>query len=440
MAVKPHAGAVGFALWNASRELATPPLVFPGVNQSNSFSYSYWVRPLNTIPTAGVSTHTGFDGSFVDIAHNGQQWIIWARQGSVQIATQAFANVQIDRWMLICVSWTPPYFNMYVGFEDPTVPQPWLNEVKLTYSLAYQAETLNFDFNYFQLITHASLPICNFKFWNSALTLAQFEKQAQRWDTSTDSFGPAPFWASPLRTPGDLASIANPYASPNWEHGHAFSRIDFPGNLEMYADPQYMANHYPTPTWVYPNKFTQITIDPGLTPVIPTFYKGVDFFDFADKGSVPELDFQIQSIIYYAATFGGLDPGIVFNEAWGLYKDENGVEVSNTTDTQYRINPGTTGVTIPGPIKASNMYLWKFGGQFKWVPVTPQQATNTAFMGYLLLYVTYLGYPTGIPKLPAQDMAGLFAINRGGPSIDQYNRGVVKKIPDPTIRTAYIGE
>ena len=251
-------------------------------------------------------------------------------------------------------------------------------------------------------------------------------------------------WVSPLRVPGDVSNVANPYASNQWMHGHGFTSINTHSGLRFGGDdPAYLAISQPCPAWVYPpTEQSQCYVDVGLSPLVQTIYKAPQFFQFLDQGAVPIVDFQIHSITYYGLPFSGPNLGWQHSATWGLYKDETGAEISDTTNTIYRFEPDTA-AAIPGPIKASTMYQWKFGAQFVYNATTPQQQTARANLSYLLLYVSYTGQPTGVTFIPAVDLAGLFAINNPGPNVlktDIYNNGVELKIPDPTIRTAYIGE
>jgi hypothetical protein len=337
-----------------------------------------------------------------------------------------------------------------MGNEDPLATQPWLTPVQITPVMGVDC-TIDDDFDSFQLIANAAGAICGFKFWSVANSQAVFEAQSQTWHGDTGGVGVNPFWVSPLRVPGDISNTQVPYSGYGevWNHGHAYSApLGDPGTLNAETDPAYMANTSACQAWLYPRITPHCFIDPGLTPLVPTFYKAPQFFEFADLGSIATEDHQIISIQYVGFSFPSTAEAAAFNESWGLFKDEGGVEVSDRIDPQYRFFPGTSlgnsVVNIPpgttGIPKASTVYLWKFGAQFLWNPVTPQRDASQANLAYMFLYVTYLGYPTGNPGLSAEDMAGLFVIDRGGPSVDRYNRNVITRIPQPTIRTAYIGE
>jgi hypothetical protein len=219
--------------------------------------------------------------------------------------------------------------------------------------------------------------------------------------------------------------------------------VNNPFGCSFATDPAYMANHSPCNAWLYTDANADASVDPGLTPLVSTFYDGESLYNFFDVGSIATEDAQIISMVYYGSSRFGLDPGTGFNESWGLFIDDVGNRISITNDPQYQFYPGDTGISVPdgvnGPPGARRVYDWKFGAQFLWVPVTPQTATKSAHHTKLYLYVTYQGYPTGSPGLPIQNMLGLFVVtpNTG---VDLYNRNLSLKIPNPTIRTAYIGE
>jgi hypothetical protein len=193
------------------------------------------------------------------------------------------------------------------------------------------------------------------------------------------------------------------------------------------------------PTWIYPLTDVNFTVNPGLSPLVPTTYEAPNYVQFRDVGSVPMKDYQVQSINYYGFPYS-VPPGWAHSETWGVYIDEFGGKLNPIGNIIYRFEPDTV-VTIPdGPITPNNMYKWKFGAQFTYQPTTPQQATAAAHLSHPLLLVTYLGFPTGIPFSSEADLSGLFAVVKRGASLDRYNNAVELKIPNPTIRTAYIGE
>lgn len=442
MAIRANANYVTLVLNNQNRETAIPPIVFPDITPDSRFSWSIWVRSFGNIPYV-LAGYNGTDGSQIVISHNGTIWQISARSGSLYLGSQNFAVVTPGRWALICVTKTgPDTFVVYYGMED-NAPNPWERQVDITAGAQVEFP-INTPFNSFVINVSADTNLSSLKFWDAALTEDQLQVQTHRWDAQNGGFGPNPMWVSPLRVPGDISNVANPYASNQWMHGHGFSSINIHSNLIFGGDdPAYLAISQPCPAWVYPpTEQSQCYVDVGLSPLVTTIYKAPQFFQFLDQGAVPIVDFQIHSIIYYGLPFSGPNPGWPHSETWGLYKDETGAEISDTVNTIYRFEPDTA-AAIPGPIKASTMYQWKFGAQFVYNPTTPQQQTARANLSYLLLYVSYTGQPTGVKFVPSIDLSGLFAINRPGPNVlktDIYNNGVELKIPDPTIRTAYIGE
>lgn len=439
MSVRALSGNVGFILQNEGRELANPPVVFPPIDLNSAYTSTVWVKLINNTPI-NLMGYVGVDGTQILTGHDGTNWFTSVRIGSVVQGTFNIKPITLNAWTMIGVGKSGFGIHMYYGLQDPNDTTPWLHPVTIieTSQFPILRTFLVSPFAYFQVNASANHYISCLKIWtNILLGVPVLQTDAQ-------TFAPVDYagkltWNSTFRTPGDISNNAHPYADRNWAHGHAFSQIVPPNNLEIGDDPAYMANTTPCPTWVYPTVFTSSYIDPGLTPLVPTVYKAPQFFQFADVGSVPPVDFQVSSIIYYGMAFGGLDGGTDSSETWGLYKDENDIEIADMSNIAYRFVPGDTGVTIPGPITATNMYGWKFGAQFKWNPVTPQGPTNTAFLAYLLLYVTYIGYPTGFPILSAVNLSGLFAIKKDKLT-DTYNNGTDLRIPNPTVRTALIGE
>lgn len=443
MAIRANANYVTLVLQNLNRETATPPVVFPDLTPDARFSWSIWVRPFSNIPYV-LTGYNGTDGSQVVISHNGFVWQISARSGTLFLFQQNFALVTPGRWALICVTKTgPTTYVVYYGMQD-TDPNPWERQVDIVAG-AQVDYPINSPLQSFVINVGADANLSSFKFWNSALTEAELQVQTHRWDAQTGGAGAAPMWVSPLRVPGDISNIANPYASANWDHGHAFNEINpISGLLYGGEDPAYLAISQPCPAWVHPfTPFSHCFVDAGLSPLVKTTYKAIQFFQFQDVGAVPIVDFEIQSITYFGLPFSGPNPGWAHSETWALFKDETGAEVSDTTNTIYKFEPDTLAAT-PIALKASNMYKWQFGAQFVYNATTPQQQTARANLSYLMLYVIYTGQPSGVTFIPATDLAGLFALNKSpGPNVlntDIYNNGVELKIPNPTIRTAYIGE
>lgn len=423
--------------------------IFPGINLTNNFSYSIWVRAHSNIPTWLVG-HNCQDGSQLIIMHDGSVWQLIGRNGITAVPVTNLGHVTLGRWTLFCVTKSAHQVTVYRGTE--VAVDAHLNPVELV-EVNSAGYSINSDFYSFVIAFMNGADICCFKFWNDVLTKDQLQVQAQRWDAQTEGFGPSPVWASPLRTTGDISSIADPHAVTVWAQDlrHGYNQLDNPENLITVAAPGIFGLTWPDPAYMGVNKFCPVWIppttwpnaghsfiDPGMSPATPITYEAPQLFQFLDTGSVPILDYQIESIKYYGLPSSGPDTGWPHSETWGLYFDEDNVKYNPTNSLIYRFEP-TTGVTVPGPISPVNMYRWKFGAQFTYQPTTPQQATATANLSNHMLLVTYLGFPSGKKFVPGDDLSGLFAITKAG-NRDIYNNNVELKIPDPTIRTAYIGE
>ena len=439
MAITAIANHVDLILSNDNRGTAVPPVVFPGINPTNAFSWSIWVRATTNLPT-WVTGHNCQDGSQIIIYSDGTSWFLNVRNGATTVTNFPMIPIVVGRWTLFCVSKNGPDLTIYSAVEAPLADHPELTPVTLSL-IAAASYTIDSPLYNFIIVVMGNADYSCFKFWNAVLTRAQFEAQAQSFDATGS---PAPIWASPLRTPGDLSSIANPYTGFNWGAGHAYNLITPADSLRIvtgfgFDDPAYMSFNSYCPTWVYPLTDVNFTVNPGLSPLVPTTYESPQLVQFRDVGSVPFIDYQIQSIKYYGFPYS-VPPGWAHSETWGVYFDENGGKFNPISNTIYRFEPDTV-VDIPGgPITPNNMYKWKFGAQFTYQPTTPQQATAAAHLSHPLLLVTYLGFPTGIPFSAESDLSGLFAVAKLGAVLDRYNNSVELKIPDPTIRTAYIGE
>jgi hypothetical protein len=450
MSVKSTANWTYLFLANTGRELAVPPLVFPGISTDVSQHYSYcvWVRIMAPrIPTPLIMHH-GANGSFIAVDTDGYQWQIRGRKETVGLPTQAFGGVLYGRWTLICVSKSGPKSTIYIGEEDSfELSNPWEEQVDLRLAMEIDYD-IDDPLGYIAVILSSGADVCNFKFWNASLTMAEFQTQAHTWSPAGS---PAPIWASPLRTAGDINNVANPSSTVNWtaEHGwtsiqDSINNIITAGSLGAWNDPAYLAFNQPCPTWVYPVNFPTelgyVHINPGMTPVTTTIYKAPQFFQFADKGSIPNVDSSIQSIVHYATVYTSPADGAIPDGSFGLYKNEVGTEISPVFSDPANKFEQDSGVAIPGGIKATTMYSWKFGGQFRWQPQAPQVATATGALIHQFLYVTYIGFPTGTLTLSDVDLSGLFILSTKPPRADTYHNGTSLKIPDPTIRTALIGE
>jgi len=458
MSVRSSAGYVQLIRFQTTGS-ENPPIFFPGITPaaSEKWSFCIWVKQYFTVP----NTLVGFNcigGSNIIIQNDGIVWHLTARDKTLAAPSTDIGFVLHNRWQVFCFAKSGANVTVYAGVEDPLSTNPWERPVTLTQvTAAGTGYSINDPFYNLVVAISNIADVCCFKYWNQdALTKEQFEAQANRWDTNTGPVaGPGPIWASPLRTAGDIGNIANPYTSLNWEQGHMWDQhINRPnlitaGQLGGWNDPAYLATAQPCPTWLYPVN-TDGTgpgsavayIDPGLTPAVPTFYKAVHFIKFVDKGSVPHNDSTVSSIRYYGFFNTGADVGTPATEAWGLYRDHNNAEVSNTSlASNSFMQTGNAGLTIPGSVTATNMYRWGFGAEFLWNPVTPQGPTKESRISQQMLYVIYTGFPTGRALAPKDDLSGLFVVNKPKEArVDIYNNQVSLRIPNPTIRTAYIGE
>jgi len=303
------------------------------------------------------------------------------------------------------------------------------------------------EHSYIVPIVNPHVSICNFKFFHQALTVPQAQIHANTWMPEGDaSVGlPLPVWASPLRVPGDLSGIANRNALGNWNHNYAYSGIQAPENIAFDpVDPEYLSTQKCV-SWLYPRLAGTVTVqypnntfsgvNPVNTPAVDTFYDGTPLHRLEDRGTLPATAYIAH---LFQALPGVTGPGVQGpTESWALYIDHNGNRVGDTVDARFNLITGAA--AIPPPITIDTIYAWKFGGQFKYPGRTPAVSTINGFIAHLVVYVTYIGKPTGLVQLPLVDFAGLFIIDETAPLVDQYN-GTTLKIPDPTIRTAYIGE
>lgn len=445
MAIRASAGTVTLTLTNANREGANPPVKFLDVNDIlvpvPPSCYSFFVKATSHIP-AQVLAHNGTDGSFIQIYQAEGMWYIGPRFVDIHFGSQPITPVVLGVWTQFVVVLYENIIDIYTGNENGNNP--------ITLSLKFhQAFALRIPFANFQITVHNHISVCNFKYWNMLPSIAELQDQVNRWDA--DGAGNPPMWSSTLRTPGDISSIANPYTSTNWAAGHGFSAIDQPDNLVFDAtDPFFIANNRVCPTWVYPIIPTaQVTSIPGGGIV-----KGTPFFQFHDRGSVP-LTLPAQQIRYY-----GLPQGSQ-TDSYGLYRNEQGIEQA-ALGQRFEVN---TGIDLPVEVQASNMYDWVYSAQFN-------NPTSGGVLSFLYLFVKYTGYPTGvgiphtpgtppkppdppvdppidpgpgIPPIPPPQpipvkMSGLFVIDPNALNIDNYDPEIRLKIPNPTIRTAFIGE
>lgn len=460
MGVGSTAGQIDFINYNDRN----PPFGFQDMGPNTNFTISFWT--LTVLPAPGFTNafqYNGTDGSYWQIFNDGINWYCVSRQGSVGAVSRLIAPVAVGEWTAWTIIKNTTSLFIFYGTEDPSVPGYKTNPVTMYLALAYPT-SLTFEFNHMILSCTGLQGISNFRYWNGAIGGTQVQEAAHRWDAGV---GPltgvmAPIWASTFRTPSDTANIVNPYAGPGWAQGHAWTYIS-PSSSNLirinYADhdPSYLALNMSSPAWVYPIGYkipendyinnagstlvTDSFIDPGNTPLVPTTYKAPQFFMFNDTGSVPLIDSQVSSITHLGYAQSDPAEGQIPSDTWALYHDESSAEISpNKGDPNNRFEQDT--LVVPPGIKASTMFFWQFGAQFTYQPGPLVVNAATGHLIDILLYIVYTGIPSGIPGktyLHFDNTAGLFAILKNS-AIDQYNNGVSVKIPDPTIKTAYLGE
>lgn len=430
MAIRSTAGRSALVIQN--RPDANPPLVFADYTPTSNFTMSIMAKVLDATVPDSLIVYEGTNGTRLLISMQKDIWIFEIRNSDAVSVQTGIIAVTLGSWTAFSIWKNGTNLKVSAGTE-PNPPNA-ANIIALPTVIDINPN-ISFTFDHIAFVASHNIAICNFKYWDYALSSGH-DAAINSWDLVG-----GPKWASPLRTPGDISNIANPYTSPSWGLGHGYTTITpNADNFEMVLpDPAFMAAHTPCPTWVYavnPNDF--ITANPVNTPLVQTTYKSTNFWTFRDRGSVPLTAFT--GITYYAYPFP-IGVGVPQSDSWPLFIDNTGTElVTNLTDPANRFEQDT-GVAIPNTITPLTMYAWKFGGQFTWPAHTPPPVpTSTAALGFGYLYVVYTGFPSGVPSLPVQDLTGLFVIDRGGKSVDRYNNGVERKIPDPTIKTAYIGE
>jgi hypothetical protein len=455
MALTATASKVTATIRNIGRSAANPPIVFKDFGLNIDLTFAIWAKALNTIPET-VLYMNGADGSYIRIGHDGVNWFMHVRRVDILFSTWELAPVTVGQWVVINHRRNGAITRFSIGMEAAT-PDP---DNPVQFGADYNTYLdVNTAFTNFQIFSSLNLAVCNFKYWPSLVEGAELTAQMNKWEATGS---PAPMWASPLRTPGDISNIVAPYTSTDWGAGHAFSAIDFPSNYTFHSpDPAYMAKHTLCPTWIYPivanNIFPVVTVDPGLTPLTPTNYPGTAFWLFEDRGSVP-LDSPFTSITYYGFPFKtGAGPGP--SDTFGAFIDHLAATINGSPNPIYRFAPNATGIQVPLTLNHSNIFQWRFGASFTWPVSTPQVISGQGNLSYIYIFVTYIGYPPGVgvihvppditppdpenppdPTLPPPiTMAGLYAIVKDSTS-DKYNVGIEVKIPDPTIRTALIGE
>jgi len=433
MAIKSTAGEIGLYLY--SRPDATPPIIFPDFLETSHFTVSIMAKVLNNAVPGTLLAVEGTNGSRIIISIQVGYWLFEIRDGSTVFVQLPLAITQLNVWTAFCIVKNGPSISLWHGTEIEAAPGDPPNAIQLSPRLD-MSPGFEFFFDHAVAVTNPDMAICNLRYWNISHNLGEVSIFANEWDLSGGA--KQPIWSSTLRTPGDISNIVGIYTSPIWNRGHEFSIISPAGALaEFYLpDPAYLTTRN-CPTWVYPPDYRTvlISVNPGVTPSVPTTYKSTDFIQFVDRGSVPPVVLLAQFYCAYPSSVGA---GQSHEDSMPAYIDENNVDFPfDVNDPSFWF--GTlTRTNIPAAMTGINMYGWKFGGQFIWA-AGAAIPTATATLTYTFLYVIYNGIPTGKPSLPIDDLAGLFAIQKGQ-LVDKYNRGVEVKIPDPTIRTAYIGE
>jgi hypothetical protein len=457
MAYVSRAGNLTFMFENANRAGSNPPLAFPDYHYDamTELSICIWVK-ANTydIPTP-ILNYTGTNGSSIYFSWDGRNWRLEYRNKSVVVMSHIWSgpgnigSTPTPQWYPFCFTLgridTRGGLRVYLGTtglpNDPDNPKQMVLSFTFPFTPSLGDPTDFYDFNFYRCYVGTSphVSICNFKVWNRMITdTTEMTNQVNKWDTVGDN--PAPIWASAFRTADtNNTSIIYRKSSPYWNAEHTWNNIDNGDNLNFDSlDPEYLAKHQACPTWLYPLNYgvsnTIISYDLALTPTVPTIYKSDQFFRVQDVGSI-DMNGTLagQGILYFGyPTNDGTGVGQV--ESYGLWKDETGAEVSDTTNKfEDDTLVGSGGVTIP------KLYQWSFGAQFKWNGQSPQVNAAMAMLINPFVMCTYIGYPTGQGALPYDDLTGLFAIQKGSLT-DMYYRGTELKIPDPTIRTALIGE
>jgi len=468
MAIRAAAGEVHLVLRNEGRETANPPIHFHDTFNEGAPPYSYglWVKATTNIPS-NVTVIAGTDGSQIQIFYDGSQYKLRVRSLGIEFDQLVIGPATIGAWSLIVFIHNGPFVDAWFGTEVGADPNSY---VTLTNSF-HRAFPFNFTLDYIAIQPQSGISMANFKYWNTMLTIPGYADQMHNWDTVVGGEA-APMWVSSLRTPGDISNTQYPYTSQNWGHGHAFSSISDPNNIVFDpVDPAYMAKNTPCPTWVYTVlSDTLVSVNPGVTPATPTYYPGTQYYQFADKGSVP-ITTPFQSIRYYAWPHkSDARQGQLYSLP--IYRDQAGVGVTDITQAFET----DTGVSLPAAVVASNFYDWVYGCTFRYDPPAGVP-TADAGIRYQYLYVKYIGKPTGVgiphvpgtpplppvitpppvieppPVLPTDPppepipppqpipvaMSGLFVI-KAGTFTDKYGPDIELKIPNPTIRTAFIGE
>jgi hypothetical protein len=449
VSIKARAGRI--LMFVRNRPTATPPIVFQNFDSNSNFSFSIWLKPDTTQNTDYMLSYGGQGGDFI-LQYTNRQWFITPTTGSIVLPSIYLTDVApLDHfneavWQVFCISKVGNNVKVYSGTDNPLAnPRvPVVTNLVADFDVNY-----SYQFFQFHLAPSHNTAMCNVKYWNTALTKAQFDDQVNRWNPVGS--GPLPMWCSPLRSPGDISNIANPYTSTNWDLGHSYETVyPFPNDFEHHVDdPSYLAYLVPCSVWVQTlgtfNRNTAVTFNPGSVPINLITYKSIEFLEFEDRGALiwpthsnPNLHFQ--SVVYYAFPFT-TGTGFGPSDSYPLLHDETGVEVATPIDPAHRFEVNT-GVDISGltGMTILTLFSWRYGGQFTWQPQPGGGQAATANLGYARLLITNTGFPVGFPTgVNFGNLTGLFVVTPGQRT-DLYNRNTEVRIPDPTIRTAYIGE
>ena len=449
MALFSGAGNVVFTYQNNDRDNATPPIVFPDFSSTTEFSFAFWVKANDRLIPSPIIAYTGTNGSQFYFYWDGTDWILEIRVGATVVLSHRFSGLQTASgltsiWRPFCITKDLAGNVKIYGRGATGSPTDPDNPVQMVLQFTFPTDPfgLSFSFSQFLVVAAPHVSICGIKVWNAAITdTTEMTNQMNSWEADGT---PQPIWACPFRT-YDVANIdlAHRKTSPYWSQEHSWNGI---GNIENLLfdshDPEYMAKHQETPTWLYPVGYptppTVITYDLDLTPTVPTTYKSDQFFRVTDVGTVPPDGTLAGPGFLYFGYPTNDGTGVAQSSSWALFKDENGNELSNPVVAQNRFEDDTS-VIVPASLTCANLYQWSFGAQFTWQTQPSPVAAATAMLTNVYLMVFYIGYPTGEGHLPFDDLIGLFAIKKGG-TVDSYYRGTELKIPDPTIRTAFIGE
>ena len=442
MAVNTSATQSALYLSN-DRPESSPTLKFNEFGLGFGHTTIIWCRMTSNIG-AQILTHSTTSGALTYFSSDGYNWALILRDHFGLSQTHYLGPITLNRWTAIAYTMQDGgSHKVYIGEEtNPTLPVQLALVLNVTNSFLLGAHSV------IHPIGTPNNSICNFKHFNQALTLAQIQIHANTWLADGDQSAGLPVanWASPLRVPGDLSSIAIRSGLGNWTHNYGYDVIQSPENFLFDGnEPGYLANQR-CAAWLYPVGTGTLTIAnqpyifvravPGSTPNVPTFYDGTVFYRMEDRGALPDVPYVTHA--YVARPFLDGSAGTPPSEYWALFTDPNGNRISDTTNPIYRLDDDGVSA-IPFTTTIQTIYAWKYGAQFKYAGTPTITTAAHGVVVQLALSISYIGKPTGIRQFPIVDLSGLFIIDETGPRIDQYN-GITLKIPDPTIRTAYIGE